>query len=55
MRMGKREEGATGGWDSGQRATGRRQRATGELLVHGFMHRATSYIIILHNLYRFFS
>lgn len=34
--------GATGGQGSGQRATGGRQQATGELLVHKFVHRATS-------------
>lgn len=33
---------ATGGRDSGQRATGGRQQVTGELLVHKFVHRATS-------------
>lgn len=42
---GRGMEGATGGQGSGWRATGGQQQATGELLVHGFMHRATSYQI----------
>ncbi|EPQ18725.1 hypothetical protein D623_10007137 [Myotis brandtii] len=38
--------GASGGRGSGRRTTGGRQRATGRLLAHRFVHRANSLLII---------